>query len=302
MVKIGLCAILEHFRWGCWASKEAGGRRVLTGIVAGALLLATPVPLRAQDQTLADVRQELEFVFGEILRLRRELSTTGNAGLPVASEVPALQRIDALEQEVRRLTGDVERQQFQIDQIVKDGTNRIGDLEFRLCELESGCDIAALDRTAPLGGMVVPKSGQPGRQTRTAPVDSADATMSEQSSFNQAFSAFEAGDYANAAEMFESFASAFAGGPLSGEAYFWRGEALAAANNWSDAALSFLESFSGSPAGVKAPDALFRLGVSLAQLGQVEEACLMLSEVSVRYPASSAVTKANVEFAGLGCT
>lgn len=293
MEKFGLGPILGRF----WR-----GKRILVAVLAAAVLLGVPAHVQAQDQTLADIRQELEHVYGEILRLRRELSTTGSAGLPVASSAPALQRIDALEQEVRRLTGDVEQQQFKIDRVVKDGTNRIGDLEFRLCELEAGCNVMNLDRTAPLGGMVVPKQGNAGGNTRIKPVVSSDVTVSEQSSFNQAFSAFEADDYANAAAMFESFALAFPGGPLSGEAYFWRGEALAASENWNDAALSFLESFSGSPAGVKAPNALYRLGISLEKLGQVQEACLMLSEVPVRYPAAGVVSQANAEYTGLGCS
>jgi len=298
--KFGLGVIVGCLRRGYLKNKEAGGRRVVVGLVLGAMLLGAPV--QAQDQTLADVRQELEYVYGEILRLRRELSTTGSAGLASGSSAPALQRIDALEQEVRRLTGDVEQQQFQIDQVVKDGTNRIGDLEFRLCELEAGCDVTTLKRAAPLGGMVVPKTGNLGAGSTTKPVIKSDATVSEQSSFNQAFSAYEAGDYINSAAMFENFALAFPGGPLSGESYFWRGEALAASENWNDAALSFLESFSGSPAGVKAPDALYRLGISLEKLGQVQEACLMLSEVPVRYPAAGVVAQANAEFAGLGCS
>jgi len=299
------------FGFGKYAKRHSGGLfggltpwigHTLAAILLGSVMVATPAPLRAQSQTLADIRQELEFVYGEVLRLRRELSTSGSTGLPVASSAPALQRIDALEQEVRRLTGDVEQQQFRIEQVVKDGTNRIGDLEFRLCELEKGCDVTNLDRTAPLGGMVVPKAGNSGGASTASPPVATDITASEQNSFNQAFAAYEAGNFPAAAIMFESFAMAFPSGPLSGEAYFWRGEALAASGNWSDAALSFLESFSGSPAGVKAPDSLYRLGMSLAQLGQVQEACLMLSEVPVRYPASAVVTQSKAEYSGLGCS
>lgn len=277
-------------------------RPIALGIVLGSVLTLSPVGGHAQDQdqTLADIRQELQFVYGEILRLRRELSTTGEAGLQSDSSGPALQRIDALEQEVRRLTGDVEQMQFRVDSVVRDGTNRVGDLEFRLCELEPNCDITALDKTAPLGGMVVPKDEPVGQIDTTG--TSGGQTESEQASFNQAYAAYESKDYETAAALFQSFALAFPGGPLTGEAYFWRGESLAAVNDWSNAALSFLESFSGSPAGVKAPDALYRLGMSLAELGQVDEACLMLSEVPLRYPSAAIVGFANQEYSGLGCS
>ncbi|MCP5087093.1 MAG: tol-pal system protein YbgF [Rhodobacteraceae bacterium] len=272
-------------------------KAIVLGIV---LSFATSISGFAQTtgQTLADIRQELEYLYGEILTLRRDLSTTGENGLQGESTGPALQRIDALEQEVRRLTGAVEQKQYHIEQIIKDGTNRVGDLEFRLCELEENCDITTLDRTAPLGGMVVPKTTV---NHTTNTVESGNQTASEQASFNQAFAAYEAGDFETAATLFESFALAFPGGPLTGEAYYWRGEALAGASDWSNAALSFLESFSGSPAGVKAPDALYRLGISLSQLGQNEEACLMLSEVPVRYPASEVVEQANAEYGSMGC-
>ncbi len=286
-------------RRGYLAKSKSMGVHGLTIVALAVGLSGAPAPVFAQDNTLADIRQELVFVYSEIQRLRRELSTTGENGLPTPSSAPALQRIDALEREVRQLTGTIEQQQFHIEQVVKDGTNRIGDLEFRLCELETGCDVTTLKRTAPLGGKIVAKA--PPAQPQDTPADNSDATSSEQNSFNQAFSAYEAGKYDAAAKMFESFALAFPGGPLTGEAYFWRGEALAKSNDWKGAALSYLESFSGTPAGVKAPESLYRLGISLSQLGQTEEACLMLSEVPARYPAAQIVAQANQEYSGLGC-
>ena len=113
-----------------------------------------PWAVQAQDeQTLMDIRQELEFVYAEIVSLKRDLSTTGNA-LQTVNNGPALQRIDMLEAEVRRITGQIEAKQNWIKRIVTEGTKRVGDLEFRLCELEVGCDIGSLDRIAPLGGQV----------------------------------------------------------------------------------------------------------------------------------------------------
>ena len=261
---------------------------------------ATPSFAQSSDETLADIRQELEFLYGDILRLKRELSTTGNSGLQSNND-PALQRLDSLETEVRRITGMLEEKQFWINNIVNDGTNRIGDLEFRLCELEDGCDAFSLDKTTPLGGKSAQRTGD-GTGTTVPTTDTSGATDSEQANFERAYAAFEAGEYASAASQFESFALAFPGGPLTGEAHYWRAESLIGAGDTSNAALAFLESFSGSPQGTKAPNALFRLGVSLNELGQSEEACLMLSEVGVRYPTSAILVDAQDKYAQLGCS
>jgi hypothetical protein len=72
-----------------------------------------------------------------------------------------LQRMDALEAEIRRLASLTEDLQIRVDSVVRDGTNRVGDLEFRLCELEADCDIASLGETPNLGG-VEPSGRRPG--------------------------------------------------------------------------------------------------------------------------------------------
>ena len=54
--------------------------RYLLSVVVG--LMISPVTSFAQnDQTLADVRQELNMLFVEVQKLRRELSTTGGAAV-----------------------------------------------------------------------------------------------------------------------------------------------------------------------------------------------------------------------------
>ena len=94
------------------------------------LSLAMPLPLAAQDPTLADIRQELSVLFVEVQKLKRELSTTGGVSTNIGGDT--LQRVDLIEAELQRLTAKTENLEFRIGRVVSDGTNRIGDLEFRL--------------------------------------------------------------------------------------------------------------------------------------------------------------------------
>ena len=111
-----------------------------------AILLATPLAAQSRKESLADIRQELSFLHVDIQRLKTELSTTGNSNSVGSSNGEALERIDAIEGEMRRLAGKVEDLQFKLERVVKDGTARVGDLEFRLVELEGG-DVSKLGET-----------------------------------------------------------------------------------------------------------------------------------------------------------
>lgn len=268
-----------------------------------ALLMMSAAPMAAQDrtQTLADIRAELGQVFVEIQSLRRELSTTGTAGLNT-TQAPALQRLDVLEAEVRRLTGALEQKDFQIQDIVRDGTNRIGDLAFRLCELEEGCDPFTMDKERPLGDIASPSQPVATSQTPgTAPTSTEPTTASERQIYDRAMTAFQGGDFLSAADQFQSVVNAFPQGPLSGEALYWRGEALLSLGDVKGAARSFLRSFSDYGENPKAPDALFKLGTSLDELGQTDEACVMFTAVGERFPSSGAAIDAQTEALSRNC-
>jgi len=268
--------------------------------LALSVAVANPVAAQSRKKTLADIRQELSVLYVDIQRLKTQLSTTGTAsGISDVGD-SSLERIDALEGEMRRLTGQVEELQFKVERIVKDGTNRIGDLEFRLVELEGG-DTSKLKETTTLGGKDI--------LTPSAPVivlpqaaSNAEMAVNEQSDFDAAKAAYDAGDFTGAATKFKTYLDDYPGGVLTSNANYWRGEALANTENWSQAARSFLQAFSSAPDGKLAPISLFRLGVSLDKIGQQSEACLTLDEVTKRYPGSDADSRARREIATLQCS
>lgn len=267
------------------------------GLVLGLMLLAVPALAQDRTQTLADIKAELSALMAEFTALKRELVTTG-AATSGAAGGDALQRLDSIESELVRLTSKTEAVELKVNRVASDGTNRVGDLEFRLCEATPGCDIAALPLTPPLGGdapapvivdPVAPPSGGP------------ELALSEQADFDRAREVLASGDFRTAADLFATYAQSYPGGPLMQQAQFLRGEALAQLGETSNAARAYLEAFSGAPDGALAGQALLKLGQALGDLGQVPEACVTLGEVSTRFPGSLDATAAQVSMQGLGC-
>ena len=273
-------------------------------------------PALAQDrgETLADIRQELAVLYVEMQRMKRELSTTGAAGSNL-SGTNALDRLNSMETELSRLTAATEQLTNRVDTVVRDGTNRVGDLEFRLCELETACDIASLGETSTLGGGALPGATTPSiAPVSNAPLATGDVATgvldtggaelayAEKEDFDRAKSSFDQGDYQNAADQLQQFTQTYQGGPLTGLAHLMRGEALSKLGLTSSAARAYLESYSGTPNGPTAPTALLKLGVSLNGLGQTSEACITLGEVSSRFPSSDASIEAQAARAGMGCS
>lgn len=269
---------------------------MLHRLVVVCALVFSPLPAVAQEETLADIRQQLTALFVDVQRLRRELSTTGGLNSGVAGNTP-LERLDAMEAELQRLTSNAEQLEFRVNRITTDADNRIGDLNFRLCELEAGCDIGQLDDT-PLGGIeidVVPDVGN--IDTNGGPA----LAIGEQGDIERAQEALAAGDFRSAVDQLTAFSATYPGSPLTSDANYLRGEALEGLGEMTDAARAYLEAFSGDPTGQKAPDALFKLGAALGRIGQTQDACLTLAEVDVRFPGDPAVADARMEMQALGC-
>lgn len=272
--------------------------RLIWAIALG-ILVGTSAVQAQDDQTLADIRQELSILYVELQRLNRELSTTGAAGSEVVGDT-VLDRVGVIESELQRLTSKTEELEFRINRVVTDGTNRVEDLEFRLCDLEADCDINTLEFGQTLGGVEVTSTGTgTGVEAATGGVELA---VGEQSDFDRAKTALEDGDAIGAAAQFAAFLETYPNGPLTAEAYFLRGAALEENGAIRDAARSYLDSFSTAPNGPVAPDALYKVGTTLAALGQTDEACQMLNQVGIRFPGAEATADAETAKQTFGCS
>jgi len=281
---------------------------MLRSVQAGVLFVAAltfPVGGAAQQtETLADIRQELSVLNVEIQRLKRELSTTGAPSMNLSQGGGTLERVNAIENALQQLTEQTEVLEHRIDKVVRDGTTRIGDLEFRLCELEPDCDIASLGEVPSLGGVKgLDGAGMTLPPANDAADSEAELAVVEQADFDAATEALEKGDSAQAAGLFARFLEDYPRSPLAAGAHLGRGVALGDQGDRTGAARAYLEAFSVAPKGQQAPEALFRLGRSLGELGKIEEACVTLAEVGARFPnAGDVVARAQSERARLECS
>ena len=113
--------------------------------------------------------------------------------------------------------------------------------------------------------------------------------------FDLAYGYVVSKDYALAEDGFRNFLSKYPGDRLAGEATFWFGESFFQRQRFRDAAEAFLNVSTKFESAAKAPDALLRLGQSLAALGEKEAACASLGEALRKYPRASAGVKQAVE-------
>ena len=105
--------------------------------------------------------------------------------------------------------------------MIEDGTSRIGDLEFRLVELEGG-DVSGLSETTTLGGNADVTEPE---IIETKPVELA---VGEEADFDTAQKALEEKRYEDAAEMFNRFGKTYPTSPLAAQEFLLRGKALEA--------------------------------------------------------------------------
>ncbi|WP_292284773.1 tetratricopeptide repeat protein [Marivita sp.] len=268
----------------------------LRAVILSCVVAFAPVAGQAQE-TLADIRQDMSVLFVELQKLKRELSTTGGSSVSLPSG--ALERVNAIESELTRLISKTEELEFRVSRVAEDGANRLGDLEFRLCELDDACDIGSLGQTPTLGGEDV---APPAPAPQPDPQGGTELAVGEEADFRRAEAALSEGDFRSAADQFAAFRQTYPGGPLEAQALVGEGRALEGLGNTRDAARRYLDAYAGYPDDAAGPEALWRLGAALGTLGNVSAACVTLKEVAGRYPgASDAQSEATAAKARLNC-
>ena len=154
-----------------------------------------------------------------------------------------------------------------------------------------GRPVGSTDAIAPPGA---PLPGLPPRNAG-ATVATLPPSQTPRDEYDLAYGYVLRKDYALAEDGFRGFLGKYPSDRLAGDANYWLGESLFQRQRFRDAAEAFLNVSTKYESSGKAPDALLRLGQSLAALGEKEAACASLGEVLRKYPRASAGVKQGVE-------
>ncbi len=109
-----------------------------------------------------------------------------------------------------------------------------------------------------------------------------EATPEKQYSFANSF--LQVGDYNTAERAFREFVLFNPEHDLAGNAQYWYAETFRIRQLYTDAASAYLEGYQKYPKSKKAPINLLKLGVSLVQIGEKDQGCLMITGVKEQYP------------------
>ena len=119
----------------------------------------------------------------------------------------------------------------------------------------------------------------------------------EEKQYEFATSFLKIGDYNTAERAFREFVMTNPNHKLAGNAQYWYAETFRIRQLYTDAASAYLEGYQKYPKSEKAPINLLKLGVSLVQIGEKDQGCLMISGVKKQYPEAkdSVIQKAKYE-------
>lgn len=197
-------------------------------------------------------------------------------------------QIDALNDAVRKLQGQNEELQHDLQDAEKRQKDFYIDLDTRLRRIESGGAAA---------GSAVSET-QPGGQAATGvpvPID----PVAENRDFDAAYALFKANKLQPSIKAFMAFLGKYPGSTLAADAYYRMGVAYYGLKDYKNAINSYLTAASKFPASATAPNALFGAAICYQESGDVDNAKKALGQIVAKYPNNPITPRAKKRLASL---
>lgn len=279
----------------------------------------------AQQDKMNELLDRLEKIQKDIQTLEKAVYSK-NAVLPsdnvVVNEALTRQlaKISELEKQIQQMTSKFEENNYKLQQL-SDRLNKVSnDSQFRFQQLESNKAISekvSAPKEVILEKVPTVKKNEANilnseeidkeeeNVIQEKPVQSENIKLKEKEKGNKpktkvlpkvsiaeqykyAMNIMKSGDFEKAEIAFKEFVDTHSKHELAGSAQFWYGEIFYIRQLYEDAAAAFLEGYTKYPNSPKAPENLLKLGVTLAELGEIEQGCKMIINLKKAYPKTDA--------------
>ncbi|HEX2752493.1 MAG TPA: tol-pal system protein YbgF [Alphaproteobacteria bacterium] len=293
-------------------SKTGKAGLLLTAAALAGFLLVTPATAGfAQNADTAQLLGRINQLENQIQTLSRTVyrgkagaaDAAAMAGQPV--DTGAIASIDVrlsdLENKQRNMVGQLEQLSHDVRQMKAQLEKTLQDNEVRFQQMEQrgGLSGGSNSGTTMQGKLYADDTSAAaatslGGNPNTDPANRL---------YDSAFSDIRESKYESAAGKLNRFMSMYPSHALAPNAQYWLAETYYVRGEYAQAARMFAQGYQDYPKGPKAGDSLLKLGLSLAQLGKKEDACLSYLQLKKEFPGvqSTVTRRADQEIKRLGC-
>ena len=286
--------------------------------VVWAVCIFFAVPARAATINIGELADRLDRIESALKGVQKKLSNNyvGSTNKPAKDDESGdkldamLMQLQETEQTLRQLTGEVETVKFaqdglqdRIDRISADMSLRFTEMEKKLQGAEEKIKQLEVEKTAAENAQKEAEKKKKEQQAAAARTAKAKEQQIKEKYgkkkpkelYDEAFASIKKQKYKTAQAQFEAFLVLYPKDALAGNAQYWLGESFFARSMFSQAAVAFAEGFKSYRDSQKAPDNLFKLGVTMAKLNKKEEACIAFKNFAKEYPKVSDSMKKRLE-------
>ena len=239
-----------------------------------------------------------------------------------------LLKLSEIEQQFQQLTNKFEEINFKIDKLSSRLSKVQADNQLRFQELEvdntnnmvttnSEKSLPGSSQPQDLGSITYKDTETKDLVQKTQSIETTSSVVTEsfvteekilpktnpKEQYNFATGLLKQGDYTTAERALREFVIDNPEHSLAGNAQYWYAETFRIRQLYTDAASAYLEGYQKYPKSEKAAINLLKLGVSLVQIGEKDQGCLMIKGVKKEYPKAkqSVLQKAKYEEKKFDC-
>ena len=311
--------------------KIYNNKKIYYFLIAIAIFIS---PLSADEETLAileKLKKDVSTLEKAVYSQSSENSINTSSVLSNNDEdvlTRHLLKLSEIEQQFQQLTNKFEEINFKIDKLSSRLSKVQADNQLRFQELEVGNtnnvvttnpekSLPGSSQPQDLGSITYKDTETKDLVQKTQSIETTSSVVTEsfvteekilpktnpKEQYNFATSLLKQGDYTTAERALREFVIDNPEHSLAGNAQYWYAETFRIRQLYTDAASAYLEGYQKYPKSEKAAINLLKLGVSLVQIGEKDQGCLMIKGVKKEYPKAkqSVLQKAKYEEKKFDC-